>query len=114
MAACDAEGTIAAAVRSVFEQSHPVHELIVVDDGSSDTTTTVLQALAEPRLRLLRQPNRGPSAARNAAIAVATGDYIACIDSDDHWHPDNLAQQIARLQDEPSARVCYGWTDRVE
>jgi len=114
MAACNVERTIEQAVRSVLEQTHPVHELIIVDDGSTDATAAVVGRIDESRVRLFSQANRGPSAARNAGIALASGDYIACIDGDDRWHPDKLAQQLARLHAEPAARVCYGWTDRVD
>lgn len=94
--------TIGAAVRSVLRQTFTDFELIVVDDGSTDGTVHVVQALAEPRLRLVRTAkNEGIPAARNRALGEARGDYIAWLDSDDLCHPERLAMQLEHLQKHP-------------
>ncbi|HEY3188694.1 MAG TPA: glycosyltransferase family A protein, partial [Solirubrobacteraceae bacterium] len=73
---------LADALDSALAQTHPAIEVIVVDDGSTDDTPAILARYAG-RVRALRQQNRGPSAARNVALAVAPGDYVAFLDADD-------------------------------
>ena len=86
--------TLARALHSVLGQSHPVDQVIVVDDGSDDASAAMV-ARDFPAVELMRQPNRGVSAARNAGIAAARGDWIALLDSDDAWLP----HKIARVRD---------------
>lgn len=86
------------ALASVLAQSCGDFEIVVVDDGSSDDPRAVCDALADPRVRYLRQDNRGGNAARNAGIDAARGDYVAFLDSDDVFLPHHLAS-MARLLD---------------
>jgi glycosyltransferase involved in cell wall biosynthesis len=95
---------LAAAVDSVLAQTRST-EVIVVDDGSTDDTPAVLAPFAG-RVRMHRQDNRGLSAARNAGLALARGDYIGFLDADDVIAPTKLAKQAAILDADP--RV--GWT----
>lgn len=81
---------------SVLTQTYRDFEVIVVDDGSTDDTPSVLAQYAE-RVHVIRQENKGEGAARNAGILVAQGDYIAFIDSDDLWVPTKLERQMALL-----------------
>jgi glycosyltransferase involved in cell wall biosynthesis len=103
---------VARTIESVLSQSHAACHVILVDDGSTDGTHEVVSArFPDPRVRVLRQENRGVSAARNAGLAAATGDYIAFLDSDDVWRPWKLAVQIAcldRLRDEGVGML---WSD---
>ncbi|MDX2155593.1 MAG: glycosyltransferase family A protein [Hyphomicrobiaceae bacterium] len=78
------------AIESVLSQSAPPHEVIVVDDGSTDGTAATLQSYGD-RIVVLHQRNSGVSSARNAGIARATGDWLAFLDSDDVWLPGRLA-----------------------
>jgi glycosyltransferase involved in cell wall biosynthesis len=90
-------------LESVFAQTHPADEVIVVDDGSQPDQRRHLRKFV-PRIRLVELPqNRGVSAARNAGIAAATGDWIAFQDSDDLWVPDKLAVQWEHLQRTPDS-----------
>ena len=93
-------GAVRRAVESVQAQTLQDWELVVVDDGSTDDTPSVLEGLAhfEPRLRVIRQERGGVSAARNLAIARAQGRYVAFLDSDNTWEPDFLRVMVAVMQ----------------
>ena len=88
------------AVASVLQSGYPAHEVIVVDDGSTDEGPRRVSAMGDPRVRVIKQPNAGVSAARNRGISAATGDYVAFLDADDYWTPEYLpaiAELIARF-----------------
>jgi glycosyltransferase involved in cell wall biosynthesis len=92
------------AVDSVLAQEFTDFELIVVDDGSTDGTAELLEAY-RPKVRLLRQANRGVSAARNRGIAAARGELIAFLDSDDLWLPKKLSTQVEFFRVHPDALI---------
>lgn len=94
------------AIDSVLSQSYGSFELIVVDDGSGDGTREALKAYAG-RLRYIFQENQGPSSARNRGIREAKGELISFLDSDDLWLRDKLCRQVAFMEENPEARVCY-------
>jgi len=98
------------ALHSVFAQSSPAAEVIVVDDGSTDGTTQMLRA-AYPAAVCLEQPRLGVSAARNRGIEASRCDWIAFLDSDDEWRPNKLQRQTEALSANPRERVCH--TDEV-
>src|SRR4051812_45211482 len=83
---------VAEAIESVLSQTCPAHELIVIDDGSTDGTADVLAGFSG-RIAVLRQTNQGVAAALNAGLAQAAGDAIAFLDADDVWTPGKLALQ---------------------
>ncbi|WP_245844487.1 glycosyltransferase family 2 protein [Nibricoccus aquaticus] len=88
-------------LRSALAQTWPNTELIVVDDGSTDTTLALANAFASAHsaasIRVVTQPNRGASAARNHALRLARGDYIQFLDADDWIAPDKITIQLDRL-----------------
>jgi hypothetical protein len=92
-------GHLAEAIRSVHDQTYPAHEIVVVDDGSTDDTAQVVEALIRDGIpvRYLRQPNQGAAAARNRGIRAAEGNWIALLDSDDTWLPGKLAAAAALI-----------------
>ena len=99
---------IAQALESVFAQTFTDYEVLVVNDGSPDTDL-LEQALMpyQKRIRYLKQPNGGPSAARNTGVLQANGRLIAFLDSDDAWFPGHIANQLAMLAEEPSLGLVY-------
>jgi glycosyltransferase involved in cell wall biosynthesis len=100
------EKYVAAALESVRAQTRPVEEVIVIDDGSTDATVAIVESF--PEVTLLRQANRGPSAARNRGITQASGHYLAMLDADDLW-PANRQEIVAgMLDDDPSLGLVMG------
>jgi O-antigen biosynthesis protein len=90
------------AIESVLAQSYSQWELLVVDDASTDETSTILQGMSDERIRYIRHSqNRGGSAARNTGLAQAKGAYIAFLDSDDEWLPTKLEKQVAHFEHLP-------------
>lgn len=98
------------AIDSAFAQTLPPLEVIVVDDGSTDETPEALARYGD-RIRVVRQRNQGCAAARNAGIAVARGDLVAFLDSDDVWLPRKLELQAARFDDDPGLGLVHCGVD---
>ncbi|HXH98469.1 MAG TPA: glycosyltransferase, partial [Gaiellaceae bacterium] len=100
VAAYQAAETIAEALDSAFAQTYPPLEVIVCDDGSTDATLRELRPF-EGRIVLLRQPNRGEGAAKNAAVRAAQGEYVAILDADDGYSPRRLEALAALARVRP-------------
>jgi glycosyltransferase involved in cell wall biosynthesis len=95
------------AIESVLAQTHPVAQLVVVDDGSDDDTGAIAESYGPP-VTAIRQRNGGMAAARNTAAREATGDFFAFLDADDRFRPDKLERQLAVFADDPELDVVYG------
>ena len=106
----NAESFVLEAVDSVFGQSYPDVELVVVDDGSTDGTKALLDGYGA-RVRVLRQDQAGPAAARNAGIESSSGEFIAFLDADDFWDPDCLAKLHTGIEDGGAAISYCGWAN---
>lgn len=106
--------TIRETIESVLNQTFSDFELIVINDGSQDTTLEIVQAFSDPRLKIYSYQNAGLAISRNRGIAKATGEYIAFIDADDLWTPNKLKDQHQVLQENPSAAVAYSWTNCID
>lgn len=103
-------GFLEETLASVYEQTHPSWEIVLVDDGSTDRVAMrYLDRLSRPRLRVIRQANRGLPAARNAGMKVARGRYFVPLDADDQLMPDFVQRMLAALESRPDAGYahCY-------
>jgi glycosyltransferase involved in cell wall biosynthesis len=99
--------TVVESIYSVINQTFKDFELIVVDDGSTDETIKVVSQILDARINLISLKfNKGASAARNAGIAEAKGDFIAFLDSDDKWLPEKLEIQTNFLRNNPEFSSC--------
>ncbi len=104
------------AIRSVFAQTYPHWELMLVDDGSTDGSSAVARRYATEhpdRVRYLEHPgheNRGMSASRNLGFSETRGEYVALLDGDDVWLPHKLIDQVSILSEHPEAAITYGRT----
>ena len=101
---------VSEAIDSVLGQTCRDFELIVIDDGSEDDTQTILNRYVRSehggKIRVIRQENRGVSAARNRGIREASGRFIALLDSDDLWLPEKLEKQMEFFGQNPDAMIC--------
>lgn len=104
--------TIRRAIESVLSQTWPAHEIIVVDDGSTDTTAQEVAQFGE-RVRYVHQANAGVSAARNAGARLATGDWLAFLDADDWYYPERLRRHASFLARDPDLDFLTGDYDYV-
>lgn len=97
---------LAEAVDSVLAQTFTDLEVLVIDDGSTDETTSVISGYRTP-VRYIRQENGGVSVARNRGIQESRGRFVAFLDADDTWYPSKLEHQLKALQGQSECRLCY-------
>ena len=102
----NAERFIIAAIESVLAQDYRPLELIVVDDGSTDRTSEIVQRI--PQVSFHRQAKQGPGAARNAGVRASKGELISFLDADDLWMPGKLSRQVAALSDDVDLEAVFG------
>ena len=104
-----------ATLASVFEQTFSDFEVLLVDDGSTDSIQTwVAQTVHDPRVKLISQANQGLSAARNTGITHSQSEYIAFLDADDLWHRTKLEQQVEWLDAHPDIGLIYNWAALID
>ena len=102
---------IADAIASIEQQNVPVNEILVVDDGSTDSTIDIASDLARknPAIKILEGPRKGPGPARNVALSIAQGDILSFLDADDLWPAGKLERQIGRMKISPHVDVVSGF-----
>jgi glycosyltransferase involved in cell wall biosynthesis len=105
--------TVDRALQSIFAQTFTDNEIVVVNDGSTDDTAAVLARYGD-RIRVITQPNRGLSAARNAGVRASSGEYVAFLDDDDEWMPEKLARCVAVLDADPNCAIAYTLALKVD
>ena len=106
IAAYNAERTIRETLESALSQQYDNHEIVVVNDGSTDSTSEILGSFGD-RIRVVTQANRGPAIARNVGVAHSTGKYIAFLDADDQWLPGKLQTMVAAIEQRPLASLAF-------
>ena len=104
-------------LESALAQTYQPIEVIVVDDGSTDETAAVVEAVVarDGRVRLFRRQNSGVAATRNFGIAQARGGLIATLDNDDLWHPEKIARQVKLMRtSSPEVGLVYCWALEID
>ena len=108
MPAYNSERYIGKGIESVLAQDYQAFELLIIDDGSKDSTKNIAEQYAErdARIRVFSQCNQGVSAARNKGLEAAAGKYVAFLDSDDLWDADNISTMAAAAENTSSGLIC--------
>jgi glycosyltransferase involved in cell wall biosynthesis len=114
--AYNADRFIAATLDSVLAQTFTAFEVIVVNDGSTDQTQAIVESYVErdDRIRLINQPNQGISATRQRGQTAAQGDFIAFLDADDLWLPQNLETHLRHFAAQPKLGISFGRVEFME
>ena len=110
----NAENFVEEAVSSLVRQTLSDLEIVIVDDGSTDNSMKIIEAVDDPRVRIVRHSeNRGLAAARNTGLYAAHGEYIAWLDADDVSHPRRLERQISFMRKHPEISLCGTWVKTI-
>ncbi|MBD2594105.1 glycosyltransferase [Nostoc spongiaeforme FACHB-130] len=110
----NSEETIKTTIDSVLSQSFTDFELIVINDGSTDSTLDVVSQIQDSRLKVFSFENAGGNVSRNRGLKQAVGEFVSFLDADDVWTSDKLVSQLEVLQDNIDARIAYSWTDYID
>lgn len=108
--AYNAEKTILSTINSVLNQTFSDFELIIINDGSTDSTLNVANSVEDSRIKVLNYENGGVSEARNRGVKLSRGSLITFLDADDLWTADKLELQLKALKENPKAGIAYSWT----
>lgn len=108
------EKYIAETIDSVLSQTFSDFELIVVDDESKDSSIEICESFPDPRIKIVRQKNRGLAGARNTGIRHAQGEYLAFLDSDDAWRSQKLKKHVRHFERNPSVGVSFSCSEFMD
>lgn len=111
--AYNSEKTISHTIQSVLNQTFTDLELIVINDGSQDSTLKIVTQIKDPRIKVFSYSNAGGNISRNRGLQRAVGEFVSFLDADDLWTPDKLQSQLKALQENATAKVAYSWTDYI-
>ncbi|MEH2280296.1 MAG: glycosyltransferase [Nostoc sp.] len=111
--AYNSQNTIKHTIKSVLNQTFSDLELIVINDGSQDSTLEVVTQIQDSRIKVFSYSNAGGNVSRNRGLHRAVGEFISFLDADDLWTPDKLQSQLKALQENVTAKVAYSWTDYI-
>jgi glycosyltransferase involved in cell wall biosynthesis len=111
----NAARTLFRTLASVRTQTYRNLDIIIVDDGSTDSTAAIATefAASDHRVRVLKQPNSGVASARNLGIANALGEFIAPLDADDLWSPQKIELQLRKIQEDAAIGLVYAWFENI-
>lgn len=109
-----AEKFVKRTLESLLSQTYENFEVIIVDDESPDRSLEICQRFVDPRIKIVRQENRGLPGARNTGIRHATGDYIAFLDADDIWLPTKLERHVEHLKQNPSVGISFSYSSFID
>ncbi|MCG6137380.1 MAG: glycosyltransferase [Nostoc sp. LLA-1] len=112
--AYNSEKTIKATIYSVLNQTFTDFELIIINDGSEDSTLDVISNIKDSRIQVFSYENAGGNVSRNRGLHYAIGEFVSFLDADDIWTSDKLASQLQALQQNVDAKVAYSWTDYID
>ncbi|MBE9004022.1 glycosyltransferase [Fortiea sp. LEGE XX443] len=111
--AYNSENTIKATIDSVLNQTFADFELIVINDGSTDSTLDIVSQIQDSRLKVFSFENAGGNVSRNRGLQKSVGEFVSFLDADDIWTHHKLASQLKALQNNVDAKVAYSWTDYI-
>lgn len=112
--AYNAEKTILATIKSVVSQTYKNFEIVVINDGSTDNTVSVVSTVSDPRIKILSFENSGLPTARNRGIDHSSGELLSFLDADDLWTHEKLEKQFNAIQKNKGIGVVYSWTRFID
>ena len=109
------ESYISAAIESILNQTFRDFELIVINDGSTDTTSVIIESYSDPRIIYLQnEKNSGIAKSLNTGLSIAQGKYIAIMDADDISMPERFSKQFQFLENNPEIGICGSWINIID
>lgn len=114
MSCYNAEKYVVDAMNSMLNQTYTNIELVIINDGSTDSTLDKLSAFTDPRIKLISRENKGLVYSLNEGLSLCNGKYIARMDADDISTPDRIKKQVALLEDQPNISVCGGAVEEFD